>query len=332
MKGQTKLTVELVAIGIAAIVMLVILFPPIRELIFGAGIAGQCRFSMLLSAGVAKATFGIEDIPPECESQKVLINKRALDNVIRINRPKNWMERYAVSKKGMPEYRLREIYDPDNENAEYRWALSKIIADELNDCRETVWADLKLREGDFGSTALSSQEKVWCFVCSRMTLDEEAKNAIRQGNLGFKDFLKAHSPKGTAKTYWDALYDVIAVQLGMTETEMGFVAALVGGITPTIAQTAADIDLNKLLRSARLSQEDKVKQTIMHSIAIRTGLLKREPVAVVYVHYRLAREDLRFVTLFEYDQLTKKPISEVAAGRFLGIGGVEEKKCEVIVD
>jgi len=343
-KGQTGLsvTIEVVAISIAAIVMIIILFPAIRDLLFGAGVQGQCRFSMLLSGGIAEATFGIEDIPPECQSQKVLVNKRELDKAIRINKPHNWMERYAVARTGTPEHRLQETYTAESNNAEYRWALSKIIADELNNCRETVWADWKLREGTVTGTGIGTQEKLWCFVCSRIMLDEESKNLVREGSLDLKDFMKAHSPKGTTKTYWDALYDVIAVNIGVDEDQLGWVARIAFGITPlsvaildttfTTTQQAVMNEFVEALKTAQWSQEEKVKQSIMHSIALRTGLLKREPVAVVYVHYRLANEDLRFVTLFEYDQLALKPISEVAAGRFLSIGGAEEKKCEVIVD
>jgi hypothetical protein len=97
MKKRGQL-VALIAIAIAAVVLLVIVWPKLAVLLKGAGSTSTCNLNLLLSSAVKAGSLGFAEIPPGCEANYMTIGKQEID--ARKNIAKKRLDKYYQDNTG----------------------------------------------------------------------------------------------------------------------------------------------------------------------------------------------------------------------------------------
>lgn len=288
MRGMTaeQLVIIILIIATAGVVLVLVLPAVVEELQESAGL-GKCSLSMIWSAGLSQAAMGITDVAPECESDFLYVDKAMLDGLI---------DSWDVDDK------LKEVYaggdlsyarSYSGENAEYRFALSKILADSLNECRLKVVADIDPREtlanvGEFWKTTT-------CIICTRIAFSEDVRPLL-QGTYQMESFMKSFSPKISASSYY----------------------ALMAG--------ASDF-------RAYGEQEDIVREAYIAPTGqyINDALRRGDALSTVFVYSPLgSAPNVRFVRLFPYGELTTGQVIELEES-IAGIITEDKSRCGVLI-
>lgn len=162
----TETLVIMISALVVAVVFLTILYPQWR----GAfekqtESSAECSTELLLRSVVKAVSFGFSDIPVKCQVKDVKVTEKTIDRLIPLS--KQATKYYA--QQSMP---ISKEY-PDNELGWQKWAISKIVADEIVSCHRKGWEG-KLDLTQTGLIKLFPEEGgQLCLYCARITYDEK---------------------------------------------------------------------------------------------------------------------------------------------------------------
>lgn len=161
------LLVTIISLMAFLAVSLVIVWPVMRDALFGAGEQQQCQLSLLFSYAKLQGTLGtITQDVPECAMKRMIVSMGTLDAVRsraqsavrQLNQPAEW---------------------PDSDYGYRKWALQEIIGKEMASCAERgLFSRVNFDPRSITSRQLSPTEMV-CLLCTRLTFDEEVKGYFR---------------------------------------------------------------------------------------------------------------------------------------------------------
>lgn len=220
-KAQVNMAVWLIAGAIGFIVLLVAFYEPVADILQEQASSRECNLFQK---------------PYYCPSSKIEVTKKLLDQKIQAFNPKEVLEEFASAPSGTPQRSVYLFYNPNKTSSLYRWALSKIVADAMNDCRMKVLADIDplAHKGLFSKYGELGEDPK-CVICSRIVLNQEARTLVRDPsydnpyyNFMFSDWLKAHKPfAGSKKSYYDILRDSADFSSLSDENEMLMLEAFI---------------------------------------------------------------------------------------------------------
>lgn len=187
-------------------VSLVIVWPVMRDALFGAGEEKQCQFSLFF-ASKSQTVAGqllVGDIPPECKMKRRTLTLAEVDALK--------LQAEAAISAGYQRADANVVQNFANSNAGYaKWAVSKIFADELVDCYTKV---------SFGSKDVTNSifnimgnplpgrtvglNDFSCLLCTRVTFDSELRSYLQANGLSEIDvypFLALHTAPKSAESY-----------------------------------------------------------------------------------------------------------------------------------
>ena len=195
--------VAIIALLAFLAVTLVIVFPVIRDALFGAGEQGQCQLSLWLASQTQRTgiKLALGELPAECRTKRMTISMSDLDAL------RGQAE--AAIKDGLSsgDAGYRAQWSDDNKGYA-KWALQKKFADELVSCYER--AGLGSETVVNGMMAMLGFLPVYnlndftCLLCARITLDTEAKAFFQTNKLTDVDvfpWLVYHPVKGQDSSY-----------------------------------------------------------------------------------------------------------------------------------
>jgi hypothetical protein len=212
-KGQL---VALIAIAIAAVVFLVIVWPKLAVMLKGAGSGSTCNLNLFLSAAVKAATLGFAEVPPGCEAEYVIISKEDVDS--RKNIAKKRLDKYYTDNTG--HYAgVRAAFGVQNgitDNALNEWALDSILGKEMVDCWNKVWHG-KL---DLVKRSNAVDQNVFCVVCNVISYSEDLPANLRDRQQIDSLYAWAKAEPYFKTTYYDFLADGMTFQ--STQSDMTF--------------------------------------------------------------------------------------------------------------
>lgn len=289
MRGMTaeQLVIIILIIATAGVVLVLVLPAVVEELQESAGL-GKCSLSMIWSAGLSQAAMGITDVAPECESDFLYVDKAMLDGLI---------DSWAVDDKLRGVYASGDLVYAQSysgENAEYRFAFSKVLADSLNNCRLKVVADIDPRE----TLTFEFFKTTTCIICTRVAVAEEVVPLV-YGSYDMEGFMKSFSPRTSPKSYYD----------------------LMKGASDFRAYGDQIEDAENVYLAPS-------EQTINNALA------DKQAIGVVYVYTPVGNEEnIRFVRLFPYGELTTGQVVEWREYLIGGLNIIPEDKsrCGVLV-
>ncbi|VVB81063.1 Uncharacterised protein [uncultured archaeon] len=196
-KGMNpELLVGIIALMAFLVVALVIVYPPIKDWMFGAGQTGQCQFSILLRTISKQMSFGFGEIPAECQMKRITVTDKEIDSYTSL--AKNRIASYKA-QNNPAQYNF-----PDTPQSEYNWALEKIVADEMVDCLNKGWRGrLNLEATGLPTDMFKELGAQMCILCTRIKFDQTAQNLFGQKNFTMKPWLDANVKE--SKTYYNLL-------------------------------------------------------------------------------------------------------------------------------
>jgi hypothetical protein len=199
--------VAMIAIAIAAVVFLVIVWPKLAVLLKGAGTQSTCNFNLLLSALVKAGSLGFAEIPPGCEAEYITIGKEEID--VRKNIANKRIKKYFEDTTG--HYRdVLTSFPTDSGNmptqaALDEWSLDYVMGKELADCANKVW------HGKLDITArqwFSGQQL--CIVCSVVTFGEDLPASIRKRDVVPSLYNWMNAEPYYSTTYYESAFEGLA--------------------------------------------------------------------------------------------------------------------------
>jgi len=195
--GELVIMISLLA---TAAVFLVITYPQWKGVAEGsAESSAECSSELLFRSMVKKVSFGYADVPVKCEVKKRTVTQKDIERLMPL--AKQATQIYA--KDNLP---IKTIY-PDDVLGQRKWALSKIVADELVSCHKKGWEG-KISLEQTGLLDFYPPTGALCLYCTRIEYTEEVKNLNAQIEL--YSWLENNIIGG--KTYYDylssALFDV----------------------------------------------------------------------------------------------------------------------------
>lgn len=209
-KAQTSILVSIIALTFTLVVLLVVVFPPFRALVLGTSETGQCQFSVLLSSLAKKISFGFGDIPPACKMKRMTITPDDLERYERLaSRTTERFEELGLTK-AVSEF-------PDTEYGHLKWALHRVIANEMIDCYNKGWrGQMDLKASGWPTDILEETGAYLCILCTRIKFDQDLRNLFGARRTFYMDtWLKANNREG--KTYYQLITE------GVTPFFRGFV-------------------------------------------------------------------------------------------------------------
>ncbi len=226
MKAQTGIDtlVGLAILGLLVVILIVILFPEIKEALVGEGEKGACEWSLVMSSLTKLADWSL--IPPECRAHRMDIDVKYLDRFtseakVRIKEYKNNPAKYGSI--------LVYFNDPAKTEQVYEWALNKAVAQEMNDCWTKVfkgrlplfdqWWNLydfpweTPKPGESEGYAYIDQfygsfkhPPVNCIVCSRIRFGDDVKAMFAGKAISSADlWLRYNYPRYGGKSYYEEI-------------------------------------------------------------------------------------------------------------------------------
>jgi len=194
MKGEISTLVEIIATVAALVVILVVIWPVLKDALFDTGQQGVCNWSFLVSKLGAKV---FQDIPPSCQAHRFSVTPALIQQQI------------PLAEKAIKNYQ-KTLNSPANqwfsEKNKAEWALDAIMARELVDCSDKVLrGKFTLFPGNWKEGWITS--KTACVICARVTFDQNLpfqEFRLTHGQIGSLDtWLKVNNYKGS--TYYDYL-------------------------------------------------------------------------------------------------------------------------------
>jgi len=178
------------------VVALVIVYPPIKNWMFGAGETGACQFSVLLKTMSKQMSFGFGEIPAECKMKRITVTDKEIDAY------------NSLAKKRIASYKEQNNpaqYDfTDTPESEYTWALEKIVGDEMVDCLNKGWrGKLDLAATGIPTDLIKELGAQMCILCTRIKFDQTAQDLFGQKVFAMKPWLDANVKE--SKTYYTLL-------------------------------------------------------------------------------------------------------------------------------
>lgn len=202
-KGQM---VALIAIAIAAVVFLVIVWPKLAVLLKGAGSGSTCNLNLFLAAAVKAGSLGFSSIPVGCEAKYITVGKEEID--ARKNIAAKRIKKYGDDTTGY--YKDVKMAFPIDSSghpttaALDEWAFDSIFANDLKDCWNKVWhgkLDIFKRGWIFGDK--------FCIVCSVVTFGEDLPASLRNRNMA-KPITSLKTWMNAEPYYKTTYYDFVA--------------------------------------------------------------------------------------------------------------------------
>lgn len=173
--------VAMIAIVIAAVVFLVIVWPKLAVLLKGAGSQSTCNLNLFLAAAVKAGSLGFSEIPAGCEAEYLTIGKEEID--ARKNIANKRIKKYVEDTTGHYRDALAS-FPTDSGNIPTRaaldeWALDSILGKEFVDCWNKVWhGKLDIFKRGFAA------DRTICIVCNVITFNEDLPASLRNRNAG----------------------------------------------------------------------------------------------------------------------------------------------------
>lgn len=218
----------LAALAFAALVILAIVFPSVRDVLEPEGEKAACEWSLVMHSIAKLGDWSL--IPPECRANRIEITMKDLRKYGR-----EASKRIEVYKENPTKYEkmLKTFDDPTDPNIVDEWALNKIVAEEMKDCWEKVFKGRlplfekwwRLYSWDPVTGVPENQEtafELWlpligtqrfhgpptnCVICSRIKFSDKVKKEFGSRiNINSLDlWLKYNYPKTGGKSYYDGL-------------------------------------------------------------------------------------------------------------------------------
>ena len=188
-----ELLVGIIALLATFVVLLTIVYPPVKNALFGTGETAECQFSILLSSVTKTLTFGFGDIPAECKMKRMTITDKHIEQYQ--NYGKKATDRYR--KQNVP----AQSDFPQNKEGINRWAFSKIIADEMVDCYNKGWrGGIDLTATGWPTDIIGKETGAFlCILCTRILVDDTAQQMLGDNFIKIGPWLDANNKEG--KTY-----------------------------------------------------------------------------------------------------------------------------------
>lgn len=229
-------TIELVALVISFGLLIAILVPQITKWVYEESETSLCEWSIVV--GAIARPLGKEVISPECKARKINISTTDLQPYLSeaeqtINKWKS-DERYSRMLEEFPEATIKN---------EYKYALNKLVANELSNCWNKVlrgrlamfdkWYNkIDFIKGDYPEYAEDYVSKtnlllidVWgapkfCIICSNIKFNEDLKDLGLPANIDLTKWLQHTTyEKDKKKTIYGYLYDGQTVPSNLVEPE-----------------------------------------------------------------------------------------------------------------
>ena len=227
MKAQTGIDtlVGLAILGLLVVILIVIVFPTIKEVLVSEGEKGACEWSLVMSSLVKLGDWSL--IPPECRANRIDIDLKYLDRFT--SEAKIRIKEYNTNPTKYPGI-VNYFKDEKDTSKVYEWALNKAVATEMNDCWTKVfkgklplfdkwwtlydfpWQNIDVADKDHGQKIFDSffgtfhQAPVNCIVCSRIKFSDDVKKMFAGKNIDSMDaWLRNNYPRYGGKSYYEEL-------------------------------------------------------------------------------------------------------------------------------
>lgn len=192
--------VIMISLLATAVIFLIILYPQWRGAAEGgAEGSAECSSELLLRSLVKKVSFGYGDVPVNCEVKKVKVDETAINRLMPLAEQSTKLYLQQNSPL-MMEYQNDAL-------GQRKWALSKIVADELVSCHKKGWEG-KLDLEQTGLLDFYPPSGALCLYCSRIEYTEDVKN----NNIQMELYPWLENNIISGRTYYDylssALFDV----------------------------------------------------------------------------------------------------------------------------
>lgn len=227
MKAQIGIDtlVGLAILGLLVVILIVIVFPTIKEVLIGEGEKGACEWSLVMHSLAKLGDWSL--IPAECRAHRIDIDLKYLDRFT--SEAKRRINEYNAnpSKYGPM---LADFNDPNKKEQLYEWALNKAVAQEMNDCWTKVfkgrlplfdkwwtlydfpWRNIDVTDKKHGEKIFHSflgtfrQAPVNCIVCSRIRFSDDVRRMFAGKNIdSLDDWLRSNYPRYGGKSYYEEL-------------------------------------------------------------------------------------------------------------------------------
>ncbi len=156
MRGSVSHFVEIISVAAALLVLLVIVWPVVKEAMFGAGEKGQCDFT----ASLSQITAGIT--PVECAMNPITIDFAMLE------KQRGTAIKEIEKVKSQQEFLNPRFRKYEESTGPERWVMDKIIANEIVSCVDRS-KNVKPRE----LYKLLDPRTTFCMICSRVKFAED---------------------------------------------------------------------------------------------------------------------------------------------------------------
>lgn len=290
MKKTTQNIITISALIVVTVVVLALAFRP-----FFTGLKEEatepdtCQYTLVLS-GI------VEELPTACQAKTVTIDPGYLKD----------RRRLAQANKAIADYQtepgtLKNWYEPDDDNAPYRWILAQTVADELATCAQKTRGPLVrlarekiLRIGVGDAT---------CIVCSHITVTQEAKPLIK-GGYNLNTWLERHTyeplPAKARHKPPEPYKTVITNTFGLE------------GFTPAAKETYAQLFFTMLEPN------------------IQDALTTNQPLAITSVHVPIGAQvsDVWWTGAFPSKDLLTKPVITFSSETLLGVEYDHSPRCD----
>ena len=203
--GPEQLVV-IVAIVIATIVFLTVLWPAFSSLLKGAGAQTECNWNLFLSAAVKAGSLGFAEIPVGCKAEYITVDSDTLaksSNIAKKRLTKYQTDTTGYYSQAASTYNL-DPSTPPSYDAINEWSLDSLMAKKMAQCMDKVW------HGKLDIVARwKFTQRQFCIVCSVLSFSDDLPVIInkKEAIITLYDFLKTE--QYYKKTYLDYAYDGI---------------------------------------------------------------------------------------------------------------------------
>lgn len=292
--------VMMISLLVTAVIFLIILFPQWKSTAEkSTDSSTECSTDLLLRSIVKKVSFGYGDVPIKCELKRVTVDEKTIEK---------WqpLAKQATKYYSQQNSEIQNIY-PDDVLGQRKWALSKIVADELVNCHKKGWEG-KLNIQQTGLLELYPEQGNLCLYCARIEYNEK----VRDMNMQIDLYPWLENNLVGQRTYYDYLS---ASLFSIDELE----AAKIHGpkfLAMSLMNAVPILQLNPLVRY--VASDEKLAQ----SLALRAYISEptvdtRQSTAVMLV---LFKDGGAFATAQPLKELVRKdmPVIGQICGKVIG--------------
>lgn len=229
MRKKCQISVDtlilLAVLVMAALVMLLIVYPQVKESLEKQSEKGACEWSLVMHSIAKLGDWSL--IPAECRAHRIEITMNDLKRY-----EKEAKKRIDLYHKNLDKYGdVADVFkNPDKDIYWMEWSLNKIVATEMKDCWEKVfkgklplfdkWWTLYSwgphKSPDSGPVAAKlwligkiHQAPVNCIICSRIRFSDDVKQEFIKNNRGSIDslnvWMKYNYPMTGGRSYYEIL-------------------------------------------------------------------------------------------------------------------------------